>query len=66
MRRLVSELMAAGPVDVDLLHEHGCTFDTTGLPHHVSSSDEIDDYVKEFTELLSLLKLNPKLITIAR
>lgn len=55
-----------GMVDTILLHEHGCTFDTTGLPHHISSMTEIDEYLAEFEELLTQLNLKPNIITIAR
>ena len=53
-------------VDVDLIHEHGCTFDTSGLPHHISEHNEMECYIAEMTEILSRLKIKLKIITIAR
>lgn len=66
MQHLLEGEREKGEIDVEMLHEHGCTFDTTGLPHHISSYSEIDEYVDQVRELLHLLKIEPKLITIAR
>lgn len=60
------EVRLRGKVDADQLHEHGCTFDTTGLPHHLSTAAEIDVYVADMVELLNRLKIKPKIITMAR
>lgn len=65
-RFLEIEKTARGEVDVELIHEHGCTFDTSGLPHHISDHEEIDCYLSEFTEIFSRLKSKLKFITIAR
>lgn len=60
------EVKVRGSADADLLHDHGCTFDTTGLPHHISSTSDIDGYVADVLEMLSRLKIKPKIITVAR
>lgn len=67
VQRLVGEQISrCGVADPELLHEHGCTFDTSGLPHHISSNPEIDGYVKELGHILSRLEMKPRIITIAR
>ena len=65
-RFLELEKTLRSEVDVDLIHEHGCTFDTSGLPHHISEHDEMECYIAEMTEILSRLKMKSKIITIAR
>jgi len=63
---VTQEIESKGKVDPETLHEHGCTFDTCGLPHHISTEKEIDKHIADSVELLSRLKLKPRLITIAR
>ncbi|XP_067939580.1 UPF0489 protein C5orf22 homolog [Watersipora subatra] len=60
------EISQRGSADAGLLHEHGCTFDTSGLPHHVSTLPQITGYISDMFRLLSNLKVQPKVITAAR
>ena len=54
-----------GVIDYQWLHEIGCTCDDTELPHHVSSTDEIQHLLHAVNMLLKALP-TPKIITIAR
>ena len=52
-------------VDWELMHDAGCTFDVSPLPHHISTDDEIKEQmsvVKSFLEQLP----SPTIITVAR
>lgn len=63
---LEQEKKSKGRIDVELIHEHGCTFDTCGLPHHISQPEEVDMYIRELSQIIERLKLQPKVITISR
>ncbi|XP_064599327.1 UPF0489 protein C5orf22 homolog isoform X2 [Liolophura sinensis] len=52
-------------VDLELIHEAGCTCDDTELPHHKSSDEEIQHLVACVEHLLGYLPL-PQMITVAR
>lgn len=48
------------------IYDAGCTFDSTELPHHISTKDEIIDLVDSFKKFLIAFKFTPSIITIAR
>lgn len=54
--------------DVDWLqiHNAGCTFDDSELPHHISSKQEILALLSSVEKLLDNLEKSPTVITIAR
>lgn len=54
--------------DIDWLqiHNAGCTFDDSELPHHISSKQEILSLMSSVESLLSNLEKAPTIITIAR
>ncbi|KAJ6646031.1 UPF0489 protein C5orf22 like [Pseudolycoriella hygida] len=53
-------------VDWTLIYDAGCTWDSTELPHHRSTSQEIDALIDQFKQFLLELKLPPTIITISR
>lgn len=55
-----------GEVDWRLVHEAGCTFDDTELPHHVSTSQEIKTMFKLTERLIDQLGKAPTIITVSR
>ncbi|XP_022246274.1 UPF0489 protein C5orf22 homolog isoform X2 [Limulus polyphemus] len=70
MRQLLEELgfgvrLETPPIDLELLHDAGCTCDDTELPHHVSSREEIRHLLEKTTDFLKSLP-RPSLVTIAR
>lgn len=60
------EMRMRGSVDADVLHDHGCTFDTSGLPDHISNMADIECYIADVLQLLTVLKVKPKIITASR
>ncbi|KAL4234625.1 hypothetical protein ACF0H5_006266 [Mactra antiquata] len=52
-------------IDYMLLHDAGCTFDDTDLPHHISNNIQINTLIDITQECLSYLH-KPNIITIAR
>lgn len=48
------------------IYDAGCTFDSTELPHHISSNDEIIELMDSFKQILNAIKFTPNIITIAR
>lgn len=48
------------------IYDAGCTFDSTDLPHHISSNDEIIELVDSFKKIINAIKFMPNIITIAR
>jgi len=53
-------------VDWDLIHEAGQTFDDSELPHHVSSTAEIQAMIRQTEGLLNCLAKPPTVVTVAR
>lgn len=53
-------------VDWQLIYDAGCTRDTTGLPHHESTDEEIDRLVDQFTQFLRGLDGEPTAVTMSR
>ena len=47
------------------MHDAGCTWDDTELPHHVSTREEITNMLNATRRLLDPLP-RPKLVTVAR
>ncbi|XP_043188218.1 UPF0489 protein C5orf22 homolog [Amphibalanus amphitrite] len=52
-------------VDWQLVYDAACTFDTCGLPHHVSTDQQVESSVEQVSEFLSALP-EPGCVTIAR
>ena len=52
-------------VDWKLVHDAGCTWDDTELPHHVSTQEEIASMLNATRRLLDPLP-RPRLVTVAR
>lgn len=53
-------------IDYELVHDAGCTYDETELPHHVSTEEELELIFKSFKRFLEILTHPPVLITISR
>lgn len=53
-------------IDWMLIYEAGCTCDSTDLPHHKSTDDEIKDLIDQFERFLKNLPVLPTIITISR
>jgi len=53
-------------VDWAMVHDAGCTFDDSELPHHISSTQEIRNLLAATENLLDNLKKKPTVITISR
>ncbi|XP_067648258.1 UPF0489 protein C5orf22 homolog [Eurosta solidaginis] len=52
-------------IDWLLIYDSGSTTDTNGLPHHISTAKELEQYFAQFKELLQNLPAPPVLITMA-
>nr|XP_036226659.1 UPF0489 protein C5orf22 homolog isoform X2 [Bactrocera oleae] len=52
-------------IDWLLIYDSGSTTDTNGLPHHISTSKELEQYIGQFKCLLQNLPSPPVLITMA-
>ncbi|XP_050334974.1 UPF0489 protein C5orf22 homolog [Bactrocera neohumeralis] len=52
-------------IDWLLIYDSGSTTDTNGLPHHISTSKELEQYIGQFKCLLQNLPTPPVLITMA-
>lgn len=53
-------------IDWMLYYDAGCTFDSAELPHHESTSGEIDRLIEAFKQFVQQLKRAPTVITISR
>ncbi|KAF7282618.1 hypothetical protein GWI33_002337 [Rhynchophorus ferrugineus] len=53
-------------IDWELIHDAGCTWDDTDLPHHVSTEEELEVMFETFTTFLESLSTAPVVITISR
>ncbi|KAK9696422.1 UPF0489 domain [Popillia japonica] len=53
-------------IDFELVHDAGCTYDETELPHHVSSLEDLEMMFSSFKKSLEILPHPPVLITISR
>lgn len=53
-------------IDWELLHDAGCTCDDSELPHHVSSSEELEIMFERFRGVLEGLKVPPVIVTVSR
>lgn len=53
-------------IDWMMIYDAGCTRDSTDLPHHESSDEEIDQLMKYFESFLRGLDGDPTVITISR
>ncbi|GJQ80279.1 hypothetical protein Trydic_g12164 [Trypoxylus dichotomus] len=53
-------------IDYELVHDAGCTYDETELPHHVSNAEELEAMLDSFRKYLEILTHPPILITISR
>uniref|UniRef100_W8BZX7 UPF0489 protein C5orf22 n=1 Tax=Ceratitis capitata TaxID=7213 RepID=W8BZX7_CERCA len=52
-------------IDWLLIYDSGSTTDANGLPHHISTSEELEQYFGQFKQFLEKLPIPPVLITIA-
>ena len=53
-------------VDWKMVHDAGCTFDDSELPHHISSSAEINSLLRTCEQFLDMLGKVPTIVTISR
>ncbi|XP_076253220.1 misexpression suppressor of ras 6 [Rhynchophorus ferrugineus] len=53
-------------IDWELIHDAGCTWDDTDLPHHVSTEEQLEVMFETFTTFLESLSTAPVVITISR
>jgi len=53
-------------IDWRIVHDAGCTFDDSELPHHVSSKAEIQTMLRLVEQLLDWLDKSPTIITMSR
>ena len=53
-------------VDWRLVHDAGCTFDDSELPHHISSQCEVQSLLRRTEQFLDLLERTPSIITVSR
>jgi len=55
-------------LDIDwlMIHDAGCTFDDSELPHHISSKQEISSLLSSTEKLLDSLGSPPTIITLSR
>lgn len=55
-------------VDIDwrLVHDAGCTFDDSDLPHHISSQSEIHSLLRMTEQILDMLGHSPTIVTVSR
>ncbi|XP_023330378.1 UPF0489 protein C5orf22 homolog [Eurytemora carolleeae] len=67
--RIVDNLRKHYPrldIDWNLVHDAGCTFDDSELPHHISSKQEIQTLLASTEKLIDYLGKKPTVITISR
>lgn len=62
----IRELYKEEDVDWKLVNDAGCTFDSSDLPHHESTMEEIQNLLKCFKTFLRQLNKSPTIITISR
>ena len=62
----VKKLYIGDELNWMLINDAGCTIDSSGLPHHESSLEEIDDLINKFKNFLQELPRPPVLVTISR
>lgn len=53
-------------VEWSLVFDAGCTADNDGLPHHISTDDELIEHYRRFKEFLISLPCPPVIVTISR
>ena len=53
-------------VDWRMVHDAGCTFDDSELPHHISSNAEINSLLRTCEQFLDILGKVPTIVTISR
>lgn len=53
-------------IDWNLIYDAGCTRDTTDLPHHESSEEDIEQLLQHFEQFLGRLHGQPTVVTISR
>ena len=53
-------------IDWKLIHDAGCTFDDSELPHHISSKAEIQTMLRLAEQFLDWLDKPPTIVTMSR
>ncbi|XP_014248524.1 UPF0489 protein C5orf22 homolog [Cimex lectularius] len=53
-------------VDWEIVHDAGCTWDSTDIPHHVSTKEELEHLMDVFKKVLDELEFPPGIVTISR
>jgi len=53
-------------IDWRLVHDAGCTFDDSELPHHISNPAQINTLLRMCENLLDLLDQSPTIVTMSR
>lgn len=69
LKKLVLELKSKyseEEIDWEIVYNSGLTCDNGGLPHHLSSNQELENYFKNFENIISQINKEPTIITISR
>lgn len=69
LEKLVSEIKLKYPgdqIDWEIVFNSGLTCDNDGLPHHISSAQELETYFEHFGNILRKLPRDPTVICISR
>ena len=66
IQKMLLEHYEDAEVDFELVHDIGCTFDDSELPHHVSTAEELEVMYSCFEIFLKALPFPPCIVTISR
>lgn len=69
LEKLVDSIKLSYPnevIDWEIVYNSGLTCDNEGLPHHISSSEELEVYFKQFEEIVRKLPKDPTVVCISR
>ncbi len=66
LKRAIEQSYPGERVDWTLVHDAGCTWDDTELPHHVSSPEEVAGLLADTRRLVAKLPRLPAMVTVAR